>query len=503
MAGKAGSCVAVVGALCGLQVFAQDASKEQGLLVTPRVSVSERFTNNATLVNTGKRSEFYTQVSPGIGVRSNGGVLKGSLDYSLNGLYHANKTAGDTLQNALTTSWILEAVDNWAFVDFGGSISQQVISAFGTRAADTFRDTPNSTEVASYRVSPYLRGDFSGLMSYEARLSFVSTAADSQAASDVRAKGGVLRLNGRPRGPLGWGLDASSDRTNYTLARSIQSDQLRGRVNYTVNPQVNAYVILGRESNNFSTVDKESHSFHGVGVNWIPSERTKFAANVESHSYGRSYGLSFEHRTPRTAWRVSDSQSVANSGAQPGTTAIGTLAGLLDSQFASLEPDPLRRAALVSNYLLANGYNPNALVLSNFLSSTASLRRNQEISFSLLGVRDTVNFVLSRSSNRRLSNLTTAFDDLSSVDNVSQSGFGVSYLHRLTPDTSFNVGLTRQNTGSSGNFAGSSLRSLDVILSSRLGRQTFASVGARRSFFDSLTSPYTETTLTGSVSLQF
>lgn len=500
-----GPWVVTWAAVCGGQLaMAQQMSEtRQGLLVTPRISISERFTDNAKLTNVGRRSEFVTQISPGINIRSNNSRLKGSLDYSLNGLYYANGTSGNTLQNALTTAWVLEAVDNWAFVDFSGSIARQNVSAFGVRTVDALADNANSTEVASFRLSPYLRGQLGGLADYEARLNFISTRADSAGVSDQRSRGGSVRLGGRSSGPLNWGVDASSDRMRYSLGRSLDNDQLVGRLVYTLNPQVNAFVSLGRESNNFSSVNKEGKSFSGIGLNWTPSLRTKFSANVENHAYGSSHGLSFVHSTARTIWRFSDSQSVTKPGAQSGTAAVGTLASLLDSQFAVLEPDPLRRAALVSNYLLANGYNPNTVVLSNFLASSASLQRRQEIAFSLLGVRDTINFAMSRGSIQRLSSVLTAFDDLRNVDHVDQSGFTLSYAHRLTPDAGLNIAFSRQNTASSGGLTGTSLRSFDVILSSRLGRQTFGSIGARRAFFDSATAPYTETSLTGSLTLQF
>ena len=43
--------------------------------IVPRISVSERFTNNVAVTSSGKKSELVTQSSPVISLRSNSGRL--------------------------------------------------------------------------------------------------------------------------------------------------------------------------------------------------------------------------------------------------------------------------------------------------------------------------------------------------------------------------------------------------------------------------------------------
>ena len=57
-----------------------------------------------------------------------------------------------------------------AFIDASASITQENISALGQRSADPALVNANRTEVASARVSPYLRGTLASLVDYEARL---------------------------------------------------------------------------------------------------------------------------------------------------------------------------------------------------------------------------------------------------------------------------------------------------------------------------------------------
>lgn len=472
--------------------------------IVPRISVSERFTNNVALTSSGKKSELVTQISPGISLRSNSGRLKGTLDYALNEIVYARGTSGRQSQNALNSSAVLEAVDNFAFVDFSGSISQQSISALGVQSTDGSSINGNSTETSTFRLSPYLKGNLAGIADYEARYGWTSSKSGAAGASDIQTTDASLRLSGSVRGgPMGWSADTSSQKAKYSLGRTIDSDRLGGSLSYAFSPQLTASLLIAREANNYTTVAKESHGSTGLSMNWRLSERTSIAAQLDNHHYGQSHNISILHRTARTSWRFSDSRAISNSPAQAGVTSLGSLSDLLFNQFSSLESDPLKRVELVNRFLQENGLNANSPVLSNFLSSQVSLQRRQEASFALLGVRDTISFVMSRGSNSSLSNFVTAVDDLSNNQVVHQSGFSVIYSHRLTPDTSMNAVASRQSTSRSGGGAGTSLRALDVNLSSRLGRQMSASIGARRVFFDSVTNPYTETAVTGSLNVQF
>ncbi|MCB2007885.1 MAG: outer membrane beta-barrel protein, partial [Rhodoferax sp.] len=72
--------------------------------VVPRVSVTERFTDNVSLSSTGKKSELVTTVRPGISIRSNAGRLKGNFDYSLNQIMYARGSSARQSQNALNSA---------------------------------------------------------------------------------------------------------------------------------------------------------------------------------------------------------------------------------------------------------------------------------------------------------------------------------------------------------------------------------------------------------------
>ena len=480
-----------------------DSAPKPTVSIVPRVFVTETYTDNSLLSTTGKRSELITQVSPGIRIISQGGRVRGSLDYSLSEFLYANNTRGRQSQNALNTLGSIEVYDKTAYVDFSGLISQQSVSAFATQSNSPGASNANSTETATYRLSPFVRGVFAGSVDYEARYSWTSTHSDAASASDVRTADMRLKLSGGGAGALSWAVDSSSTDNRYSLGRALSEDRIQGSLIYAFNPQLNLSLLAGRESNNYTTLAKEGHTSAGLGLNWALSSSTKLAAQLERRAFGQSHSLTFEHRTPRTAWRFSDSRDVSAAPAQSGTTVAGSLGDLLFGQFASVEPDPLKRAQLVDQFLQTYGLRSDAKVISNFLASSATLQRRQEASFVLLGVRDTVSFVLSRANNSKVDAFATAFDDFTANTSVQQTGFTILYAHRVTQDMALSLAASRQTTTGSTALLSSSLRSIDLSLSGRLGRQVNGSIGARRVFFDNATTPYSETAVTGNLSVQF
>ena len=149
----------------------------------------------------------------------------------------------------------------------------------------------------------------------------------------------------------------------------------------------------------------------------------------------------------------------------------------------SLEPNAAARAQLVNTFLLANGISPNAVVVSSFLTSALSLQRRQDLSFALLGVRDTV---------------SPCADDLTASAVIRQQGFSVNYAHRLTPDYSLGVLVSQQNSSGVSSLQDSRVRFINLSLTGKVGKHATVSVGGRHVVTRG-TSPYVENAITGNL----
>jgi uncharacterized protein (PEP-CTERM system associated) len=348
-----------------------------------------------------------------------------------------------------------------------------------------------------------VRGRLGNVANYEARYSRAITRSDSGLGSDVTTVDAVAKVGAdRAFGNLGWSADAGQQTADYSAGRQTEVDRLSLGLSYAFTSQLNVQARAGRETNNYTTLDMKSYDTSGVGVKWSPSERTNLSASLDHRPFGDAHSVSFEHRTPRTVWRFSDSKDASTTPKQANFGSLGPIYDLLFSQLASIEPDETARARLVNAYLQNNGISPNALVISGFLTSAVNLQRRQDLSFALLGVRDTITFVVTRSESSRLDTLSGAFD-VNNSSLIRQRGFSLNYAHRLTAEYSLGVLASQQDTEGESSVQDTRLRLVSINVTGKVGKKASAAVGARRVVYSSVTAPYGETAITLSLNVQF
>ncbi len=476
--------------------------------IVPSITVQETFTDNVAPGQATKTSDLITEVSPGVRVDGNTARLKMHFDYHLRELWYAQGTTGSQTQHALNSFATLEAVEKLLFVDVNGTISRQNISAFGVQSPNNYTDNANSTETRYFRISPYLRGNLGGVANYEARYTRSAVRAKSGGASDSDTQEWLGRVQGdTPLANLGWSADASRQKYDYTLGRKNESDRLRGQLVYRVDPQLRLSASLGRERNDFLSQSKQSTNTTGYGADWNPTERTQLSAFREKRFFGHGHNVSAKHRLPRSAVSYVDSRDISALPNQAGAVGLGNIFDLLFSQMASSIPDPAARTAAINSLLLQNGLSPNVQVNAGFLSSQVTIQRRQELSYVLLGARNTLTLAVNRTRNDSLSTLLVAGDDFSQVNAIAQKGFNVGWSHQLSALSSVNIvgALTRSAGigGTSGVSLENTQKSLSASLTTKLGARTNAAVTARRTEVDGSLTPYTENAVIGSVSIQF
>lgn len=473
--------------------------------LTPRLSLTETYTDNVLLKNTDRHSDWVTDLSPGLRISGESKRLQAYFDYSLRELIYANNSRGHQTQNSLNTFGKLEAVDRLLFVDFSGTIAQQTISAFGVPSPSAAYINSNLTETSTLRVSPYLKGRLGSIADYELRYAATQLHTDSSRISDTNLQAWNARLGGTTTlAWLAWSVDGDWQTANYSAGRQSESSQISGRLTWQVDDTLRLSAIAGREENNFRTLNKESKDNYGLGLDWTPTPRTKLSAEGVKRFFGTGHHISFEHRTPRTITQIMSSRDVtANTTGSNAGGSVGNIYDMLFNQMASFEPDPVKRATLVTAFLEANNIAPNAVVTSGFINSGPTLQRLNNASFALLGARNTLTFIFSQGDTQRLGLLAAAGEDLATARAVRQRGFNVTLVHDLTPLTHLNLLGTQQHNTSTGLSLETTTRILTATISSKLGAHTSASLGARRSLFQSPTAPYSETAIIGTLNLQY
>ena len=417
----------------------------------PTLRVGTTLTNNVNLSATNKESDLILDVIPGIQIGGQSGRVRGFLDYSLGASLYARNQDSSNLRNFLTASANAELVPNRLFVDANASISQQFISPFGTQSSDSSLNNSNRTEVTTVSVAPYTRGQIAGQVNYVGRVFYSYTDSGTSLASNSTVWGWVVGLDSTTRwSRLSWGLDFSYRQAEFEL-RPNEFDQLNVlSLNYAITPELSVSARGNVETSNLTTVHDETTTGWGGGVRWNPSPRTRFVAEYDQRSFGNSHLISLDYRTPRTVWALSNRQGLSTGQYSTGQGTSTSSFDLLFAQFAKVEPDPVARAQLVSNYMKANGIDANASLNNGYLPNQVVLERRQEASVSWLGQRDTFILNAYQTQTEALQPGVLNPDDPFSGGNVLQwRGLTFNWAHRLTPISTLSVTALSRRTNES------------------------------------------------------
>lgn len=477
--------------------------------IVPSISTDLTYTDNVRLVNSNKQSDLVTRLAPGILVEGRGGHVTGSFDFRWQQYAYLNDSQRNNQQKSLNANGKVELIDQWLFIDGTGSISQQPVSAFGTQVVNNDLVNSNRTETSSYRWSPYIQGKLWNSTDYMLRYTGSRTKS-AQGELSVGSGSTSRAWSGRLAGDtslasLGWSVDVQRQQQDRSTARNTESKRITGSLQYLIDPQVRLRGTLGRESDNYGSTQSQSRMVRGLGVEWAPTERTNVSLNKEKRSFGDSYNASFKHRTGLTAWSLSQSKNV-NTPSDQNSPTLTSAFDLLNFQLTSSIPDPVARAQQVNLLLQQAGIPPNAQAFGSIVTSRIYISRRRDASFIFTGSTNTVTLSADRSDNQSLGTGGTVADDFSLSPNIQQSGFTTSWAHQLSPDTAVTLnGRRSRNTGSSANLE-TRVNSLSLLLTTKLGPKTSATVGLRRthSGSDSATAnSYDEQALTGSLFVTF
>lgn len=478
--------------------------------IVPSVSTELTYTDNVRLVRSGKESDLVTRLGPGILVEGRGGHVTGSFDFRWQQYAYLNDSQRNNQQKSLNANGKLELIDQWLFIDGRGSISQQPISVFGTQDANNDLANRNRTETSTYQWSPYIQGRLWSTADYTLRYTGSRTKSgegELSAGSGNSSRAWSGRLAGETTlSSLSWSVDLQRQQQDRSTARSTESKRITGSLQYRIDPQVRLNATLGRESDNYGSTQSQSRMVRGLGVEWAPTERTNITLNKEKRSFGDSYTAAFKHRTALTAWSLSQSRNINTPSDQLLNNGLNSAFELLNLQLASTIPDPVARAQQANLLLQQAGIPANAQAFGSLVTSRIYISRRKEASFILTGATNIVTLSADRSDNQSLGTGGVIADDFSLSPNIQQTGFTTSWAHKITPDTAITLnGRRSRNTGSTANLE-TRLNSLSLLLTTKLGPQTSASVGLRRthSGSDSATANgYDEQALTGSLFVTF
>jgi uncharacterized protein (PEP-CTERM system associated) len=470
----------------------------------PSIAVTETWSDNINLQNSNENSGWISEISPGIVVNTISKKMKLNVDYSLHKFINKNSATTSSLQHSLSSLFFLEAIEKNIFFEANGNISQRTISAFGKQVIASDINNSNKSEVSSFGITPYFKGNFSNYFNYEGRYSFNSIKArniseinSTQSLSSLKLGGDMLFNKFR------WSVDVQEQLINNEKTSDIKTDNFGFTLTYLVDNNLNFYGTVGREVGNYLYSDRSAYSTSGAGASWAVSERTKFSADMNKHQLGNMHKLSFEHRTSRTSWSFRDSKSISSSNNKNSVDGLGDNYYLLYNQFSLIEPDPVKRDKMVREFMANNGIGLSSVLLNGYLTSGTSIQRSQDLSFVLLGLRDTITFSASKNTGANINSTFVGVDDLSKSTKIRQDGFGVIYSHKITPYSVVSTQFSIQKTKADFDSQNSLMKMVNINYTSRLTSSIFATMSWRHVIYSANISSYKENAIVGKLMVQF
>ncbi|WP_291994440.1 TIGR03016 family PEP-CTERM system-associated outer membrane protein [Candidatus Accumulibacter sp. ACC003] len=477
--------------------------------ITPTVAVKETLTNNVFLAPSNPTSDSVTGITPAIAIDGTGARAKLRLNYAITEQLYARETSSNNHQNSLNAVGMVEAIEDFLFVDATGRISQQYLSAFGAVSPSDANVSNNRTETSNYSLSPYLKGRIDTWAEYLLRYRATTTSSQSSLASGVNTSEWTGGLKGTTRlSQVTWALDAMDTHSEYSNNlnnRTYNASRYMATVSYRFNPQIQVSLIGGQESNDYVSVSQQSNFTRGGGFDWTPDKRTALHAFAQNRFFGTGYDVNFSHRRPlsQVTFRAKRDVSLQPSGAT--NTSQGTnydaFYSIVSAANPGMAPDAI--AAQVADILLQSGVPADGTVVNGYLTDRPNLQNLMQLTGALIGVRNTVTFTATRSEQQNLSVVNGLTDNYALPNRVLQRGYGIIWSHKLSGLSSLALSFNQQR---SSNFTANSLETETtggyLLLSTRLGPNTSANIGARR-VVSSGVSSYTESALTGAISHRF
>lgn len=483
--------------------WAQDAIAGRGFSFSSGVETGFTATRRSSTLDGTNGDDLQLTVRPSVQIGSRVGRLRGTLSYSLAASRHSSREDGNGFENYLNAAVDGALVEGWMYVNGSASISQQSRSAYGEQSVGGSVGSANANraEVASASVSPYVTGRLGELASYRASLTGAATNTRGSSNTDSTTTGAAVSLSSLRSGTVfSWGLDGSWQEVDFRVGRTTESSRAQASLNIVPDVDVSLSLRAGQESTNVGSLDKKTYANWGGSVRWTPSPRTSASLDTDRRYFGNSHRFTFDHRMARSSIRFSSVRDVTNGADTASASAPITLYQLIVATFASSGRDLAEQERLAQEFFRLNpSLDPAAVAGGGSLATGISVVRREDLAFSYTGLRATMSLLAFTNQSRVIDN---PFGPPSEGP-VRQWGYTASLGYKLTPEDSVSLSGSQLRTLSSGLQQGTDLKSVGLSWSSQLGRRTTASANARYAQFSSLTNPYRESSLSGSLSMRF
>lgn len=433
------------------------------LLLTPPAQADWKFVPTVALTetltdNVGMQSSEYAhgawvhQVTPGLSVAHAGPRLKLAGSYQLNYFAYTGGQVAGTRNSQQQYQAGAEAVviDDLLFFDAAASRGTQSASPFGPQVSNNLYALGNTTDISTWRVSPYLRHRFGGRADLSARYTrdSVDTGIGTLGSSDANSVD-VRLVSGELFRTLGWGLSYNRQDIDGERAGQTTSEMAAANLSWRLSRTLSLTATGGYDRYDYESKDgspTEGNNW-SAGFDWIPSSRTRLQLSGGRHFYGNTWNLAASHRSRRTVWSANYNDGITNTRSQFLQPATIQTTAMLDAMFRTSIPDPMERRQAIADYMASHGLTPGLANPTNYFSNRFIRQKGFQAGVVLDGPRADLVFSAFDLRRNALSKAPVASDplgpDLATLnDNVQQRGVSAILNYAITPRSMAQGGLT-------------------------------------------------------------
>jgi len=266
---------------------------------TPRVSVSQTFSDNIGLASRGDEdSEAITRLDAGLAVNRVGGRGRLRLDYNLLGLLYWEDGDRDDVFQQFDGAARLDFVPGQFFVEADASFDQRTLNR--DRPGDILTTDVDRTDVRTIAVTPVYIQRLEDIATAEVRYTY--DRVDYSEASETDSERNRIRAR-LDSGPIfartGWSLsyDRSEEDFDDDSSVTLESIEALGRLNVT--NRFSVFGVVGDERNEFDQDPRRARpddTFWRAGATFEPSARTFMEGFVGERFFGDTFGATLRHR---------------------------------------------------------------------------------------------------------------------------------------------------------------------------------------------------------------
>lgn len=462
---------------------------------TPSLTLKETYSDNVALAPPSReRSDWITEINPGITSTGTGSHLKAHVSYTMQNIFYANDSSQNTTNHQLGAGANAKLVDEFLFLDGNASISQQNISLFGPLAANNTNITGNRATVSTYSISPYLRHSFGSIASSELRYTHDEVRTGVSGLSTSKGDSALFSLNSGPAfSRLGWGLHYSKQKTGYSNNPTVDYETSSGNLRLAITPRFSLTATKGYEKYSYLSISGEppEGQFWTAGFSWTPTARTSIDASTGHRFFGKTSSLAASHRTRNTVWSLNYSQDITTT----------------QSQFlgqATIMTNSAAHCLLLFSPAFCQQYFP--LSTTNFFTNQFFLQKQLQASVVLSREKSTLAlsaFDTSREAQTNITALQTS--GLTLDDKTRQFGGGALWSWKFSPRTNINVSASYSKSRSISTGVMNSTKIMILGMTKQIRPKLNGSVDLRRSLQQSnqIGGGYEENAIIASLLMQF